>query len=64
MTEGKKNWIAGVLKSPTKGALNKPMHVESNKKIPLGKINKTEKSTNPLLAKRANLAETLGKLKK
>lgn len=57
-----KKWIADAIKKP--GALHKSLGVPEGKKIPASKIEKAEHSKNPTLAKRARLAETLGKLRK
>jgi len=57
-----KNWIAGAVKH--KGALHKALGVPEGEKIPAKKMAKAVKSTNPKVAKMANLAKTLGKLKK
>lgn len=62
MKEKKGNWISGAIKKP--GALHKALHVKPGKKIPEAKLEKAEKSKSPLMRKRANLAETLGKMKK
>ena len=59
---GKKNWIAGATKN--KGGLHKSLGVPEGKKIPEKKIKAAEKSSNPKVAKQANLAETLKKLRK
>jgi hypothetical protein len=56
-----KNWIAGAVKH--KGALHKALGVPEGEKIPAKKMAKAAKSTNPKVAKMANLAKTLGKLK-
>lgn len=56
------NWIAGAVKH--KGALHRELHVPQGEKIPHSKIVKAAHSNNPTLAKRARLAETLGKLRK
>lgn len=53
----KKNWIKGAIKHP--GALHKELGVKAGKKIPESKLEKAEHSKNPLLRKRAALAETL-----
>ena len=50
-------WIQGAIKH--KGALHKELHVAEGKKIPEKKLQKAEHSSNPKLAKRAHLAETL-----
>lgn len=57
-----KNWIKGAIKKP--GALHKALGIPEGKAIPEKKIEKAEKSSNPLLKKRAMLAETLRKMKK
>ena len=57
-----KDWIAGAVRHP--GALHKELGVPEGEKIPKGKIAKAANSDNPKLAKRARLAETLGKMKK
>lgn len=54
-----KKWIQGAIKH--KGALHKELHVPMGKKIPRSKISKASKSTNPKLARRANLAKTLSR---
>lgn len=60
--EKKKNWIAGAIKHP--GALHRELKIPEKKKIPESKLKKAEHSKNPLLRKRANLAETLKGMKK
>jgi hypothetical protein len=45
-----------------KGALHKSLGIAQGKKIPMSAIKKAEHSKNPLLAKRAHLAETLRKM--
>lgn len=60
--KGKKNFIKEAIKKP--GALHKMLHVKQGEKIPEAKLEKAEKSKNPLMRKRANLAETLEKLRK
>lgn len=52
------NWIKGAIKHP--GALHKELGVPEGEKIPSDKLKSAENSSNPLLRKRANLAETLG----
>ena len=59
---GKKNWIQDM--HMKKGALHKEMGIPKGKKIPVKKLDKAAKSSNPLLAKRANLAKTLRGLRK
>lgn len=56
-----KNWIAGAIKHP--GALHKELGVPQGQTIPAKKINAAAHSDNPTLAKRANLAKTLKKLR-
>ena len=55
-------WIQKAIKKP--GALRKELGVPEGEKIPAKKMAKAAKSTNPKVAKMANLAKTLGKLKK
>lgn len=58
----KEMWIAGAIKKP--GALRKTLGVKKGEKIPLSKLKKAEHSKNPKTRKRAELAETLRKLRK
>lgn len=53
-------WIKDAIKHP--GALHRELHVPQGDKIPQSKLSKAAHSDNPTLAKRARLAETLGKL--
>lgn len=55
-------WIQKAIKHP--GALHKDLGVPEGKKIPEKKLNKAAKSSNPTVAKRANLAKTLRGLRK
>ena len=55
--DGGEKWIAGAIGK--KGALHKALHVPQGEKIPQKKLEKAEASSNPKLAKRARLAETL-----
>lgn len=57
-----KNWIQKAIKH--KGALRKALHVKKDEKIPEKKLEKAAHSKNPLMAKRARLAETLKKLRR
>ena len=57
-----KKWIQGM--DLKKGALRKELKVPEGKKIPEKKLEKAEHSKNPLLKKRAVLAETFKKMKK
>jgi hypothetical protein len=59
---GSVKWIQGAIKHP--GALHKSLHVPEGEKIPAKKLAKAAHSENPTLAKRARLAQTLGKLHK
>jgi len=56
------NWIQDVIKKP--GALRKTLKVKKGEKIPEAKLKKAEHSKNPKTRKRAQLAETLKKMKK
>ena len=56
------NWIKNATKN--KGALHRSLGVPMGEKIPMSKIKKAEKSSDPKLAKRARLAETLKGFKK
>jgi hypothetical protein len=56
------NWIKGATKN--KGALHRSLGVPEGQKIPTAKISQAAHSTNPVLAQRARLAETLAKLRK
>ncbi len=58
----KKDWIEGAIKKP--GALRKALHVKEGEKIPEKKLEKAEKSKNPTMRKRAQLAQTLSKMRK
>lgn len=53
----KKHWIAGAIAH--KGALHRELGIPEGKKIPAKKIEAAEGSSNPTLARRARLAETL-----
>jgi hypothetical protein len=57
-----KNWIQGAIERT--GALRKALKVQKGEKIPKKKLEKAAHSSNRLLAKRAQLAETLAKLRK
>lgn len=54
-------WIQKAIKHP--GALHKSLNVPEGKSIPESKLKKAEHSKSPTLRKRANLAETLKKMK-
>lgn len=56
------NWIQGAIKHP--GALHAQMGVPQGQPIPAKRLAVAADSDNPLLAKRARLAETLKKMNK
>ncbi len=56
MSSGKKNWIAGAIKSP--GALHKQMGVPAGQKIPAKQLAAAAKKPG-LVGQRARLAEML-----
>jgi len=56
-------WIQKAINPKHKGTLHKALGVPEGEKIPAKKMAKAAKSTNPKVAKMANLAKTLGKLK-
>ena len=56
------NWIKNAIKHP--GALHRQLGVPMGEKIPAKKLEKATHSSNPTLAKRARLAETLKGFKK
>jgi len=57
----KEKWIQDM--DLKKGALRKTLKVKKGEKIPEKKLEKAEKSKNPLTRKRAILAETFRKMK-
>ena len=56
------NWIKGAVRHP--GALHRELGVPQGEKIPAKKVEQAAHSSDPTLAKRARLAETLKKLRK
>jgi len=58
----KKKFIQEAIKKP--GALRKALHVKEGHDIPEKKLEKAEKSKNPTMRKRAQLAETLKHMRK
>lgn len=58
------HWIQQALGGSSKGALHRMLGVPVGQPIGKAKIAKAANSSNPLEAKRARLAETLGKLRK
>ena len=58
----KEKFIQKAIKHP--GALRKSLHVKEGEKIPEKKLKKAEHSKNPIMKKRAVLAETLKKMHK
>ncbi len=57
-----KKWIKKAIKHP--GALHRDLGVPEGKKIPESKLKKAEHSKDPTVRKRAQLAETLSKMRK
>lgn len=55
-------WIQKAIPKSHKGALHKEMGIAQDKKIPAAKLAKAAKSSNPKLARRARLAQTLKKI--
>ena len=55
------HWIQNAIKHP--GALHKELGVPQGKNIPQTAIQKATQSTNPIEAKRAQLALTLSKMR-
>jgi hypothetical protein len=53
-------WIQGAIKH--KGSLHKALHVPAGEKIPAKKLAKAARSSNPKLAKKAHLAQTLKRM--
>lgn len=62
MSRAKKMWIQKATKN--KGALHRALHIKKGKNIPEAKLERAEHSKNPLMRKRAHLAETLKNLHK
>jgi hypothetical protein len=62
MKKAKGGWIKGAIKHP--GALHRQLGVPAGEKIPAKKLEKATHSSNPTLAKRARLAQTLKGFKK
>jgi hypothetical protein len=56
------NWIASATKN--KGGLHKSLGIAQDKTIPQGLLNTATRSKNPKIAKQAQLAKTLAKLRK
>lgn len=53
------NWMQGAVKRP--GALHRQLGVPAGKKIPAKRLASAASSSNPLLARRARLAQTFAK---
>jgi hypothetical protein len=53
------NWMQGAVKHP--GALHRQLGVPAGKKIPAKRLAAAASSSNPLLARRARLAQTFAK---
>lgn len=62
MSRARKDFISSAIKKP--GALHKDLGVPMDKKIPAKKMEKAMHSTNPVVKKRAVLANTLKKISK
>jgi len=58
--DGGGNWIKDAIKH--KGSLHKALHVAADEKIPAKKLTKAAHSSNPKLAKKAHLAQTLKRM--
>jgi hypothetical protein len=56
----RKNWIGGAIRHP--GALHRSLGVPEGEKIPAAKVEAAAQSSDPTLARRARLAETLSHL--
>lgn len=56
------NWIGSAIKHP--GALHKALGVPMGKKVPKSKLSAAAHSSNPLMRRRAVLAETLGRMRR
>jgi hypothetical protein len=58
-------WIQKALsKKGSRGKLHRELGVAEDKKIPANKLTKAEHSKNPTVRREANLAKTLGKIRK
>lgn len=57
----KQNWMQGAVKHP--GALRAQLKVPAGQKIPAKKLASAANSSNPLLARRARLAQTFAKFR-
>ncbi len=57
-----KKWIQKAINPHQKNKLRAALHVKKGEDIPLSKLKKATKSTNPQLRKEAVLAETLKKM--
>ena len=58
------NWIQDAINPKNKGSLRKTLGVKKGTVIPAKKLATAVKSKNPLMKKRARLAETLKSFKK
>lgn len=52
-----RNWVAGAIKH--KGALHRDLGIPEGQKIPAAKLEAATHSSNPKIARRAELAETM-----
>lgn len=64
--DSKKKWIQKAKKSGDiqEGGLHKSLGVSEDKKIPVSKLKKAEKSKDPKVRKQAVLAENFAKMRK
>ena len=62
MSRAKKLWIQNAVEHP--GSLRKKLHARPGHNIPKAKLDKALHSKNLTLRKEANLAETLGKMRR
>ena len=58
------NWIKKALPGNSKGKLHKALGVAEDKKIPMKKMDKAEKTASPKVKKEIVLAKTLKKMNK
>lgn len=56
-------WIQKAVNPKNKGKLRKALHVKKGQDIPISKLKKAEKSSDPTLRREAVLAVTLRKVK-
>lgn len=61
MATTNKNWMSSAVKPENKGKLRAKLGVKSGQDIPIKKLDKAAKSSNPTLKKEAVLAKTFRK---